>query len=62
MMQAAEGLEFEKAAALRDRIMQLKEQTGTKLANAKVTPYQPRGRRGKKKGTKGKVPRPRKPA
>ena len=61
MMRAAECLEFEKAAAFRDRIMQLKDQIGAKVSNAKVTPYQPRGRRKKKKKTAGKVPRPNKP-
>ncbi|MBM4093540.1 MAG: excinuclease ABC subunit UvrB [Planctomycetes bacterium] len=57
MMSAAEQLEFEKAAALRDRIMQLREFMGQKLRDVRVEPYQPRGRR--RKNTPGrKVPRP----
>ncbi len=56
MMEAAEQLEFEKAAALRDRIMQLREQMGKKVSEVDVESYKPRGRR---KNTQ-KVPRPKK--
>ena len=45
MLAAAEALEFEQAAALRDRIMQMREFMGQKLGDVRVEPYQPRGRR-----------------
>ena len=64
MITAAESLEFERAAALRDRVTQLKDQVGQKLSAASVESYQAKGRKGRKgrrgggpkKGTK--VPRP----
>lgn len=64
MLTAAESLEFERAAALRDRVTQLKDQVGQKLSASSVESYQPKGRKGRKgrrgggpkKGTK--VPRP----
>ena len=58
MLEAAEQLEFEKAAALRDRIMQLREQMGKKVSEVEVESYQPRSRRRGKGGQK--VPRPKK--
>ncbi|MHB0956063.1 MAG: excinuclease ABC subunit UvrB [Pirellulaceae bacterium] len=45
MMVAADQLEFEKAAAIRDRIMQLQEYMGQKLSQVKVESYKPRSRR-----------------
>lgn len=66
MMVAAEALEFERAAALRDRIMALKEQIGKPVAAARLEDIGPKGRRGRKGAKKGspgpsrgtKVPRP----
>ena len=61
MLAAAEGLEFERAAALRDRVLVLKENIGKPLYEVeepkkeKSAGRQRRGRKGKK-GTK--VPRP----
>jgi excinuclease ABC subunit B len=61
MMEAADALDFERAAALRDRIAQLQESIGEKLEEVEVrsSTRQNRGHRGKK-GTKkgGRVPRP----
>ena len=54
MLTAAESLEFERAAALRDRIMQLREQIGQPVSEAKAESPQRRGRRGG-----SRVPRPR---
>ena len=45
MLQAAEQLEFETAAAIRDRIMQLKQFKGQKLSQVKIESFKPRGRR-----------------
>ena len=61
MMEAAEALDFERAAALRDRISQLQESIGKNLDEVEVhsSTRQNRRRRGKgaaKKG--GRVPRP----
>lgn len=58
MLAAAEALEFERAAALRDRIMQLQKSLGQKVSEVKVESYQPRGpkRRGRKGGAK--IPKP----
>ncbi len=59
MMEAADQLEFERAAAIRDRIMQLQKHQGQKLSQVEVESYKPHSsRRGK--GTGQKVPRPRK--
>jgi len=67
MLAAAEGLEFERAAAIRDRVLQLKEHIGKPLSDIELekTPASSganqRGRRGKGKaaGTnKAKIPRP----
>jgi len=51
MMSAAESLEFERAAALRDRIEQLRDQIGKPLAEAEVqhATRKERGRRRKRK-------------
>jgi len=59
MLAAADALEFERAAALRDRIMQLRDSLGKKVSEVKVESFQPKSssrRRGKKGGAK--VPRP----
>jgi len=61
MMVAAENLEFERAASLRDRILQLKEGGSTgRTDTSKLTP-KGRGKKGKGKGrgSKDRVPRPR---
>ncbi len=63
MHAAAESLEFERAAALRDRIQQMREQIGKALdeANLEHATRQQRGRK-RKRGSRGepagKVPRP----
>ncbi|MDA0809144.1 MAG: excinuclease ABC subunit UvrB [Planctomycetota bacterium] len=66
MMKAAEGLEFERAAQLRDRIMQLKQQIGQEvpLSDSEPTKAQSKkSRRGRKgSGRGGRVPKPEKPA
>jgi excinuclease ABC subunit B len=49
MLAAAEDLEFERAAALRDRIQQMRQQLGTPLAEARIE-HATRGRRGRKRG------------
>ena len=57
MLKAAEGLEFEKAGQLRDRINQLQEHIGEPLASVEAaSPNKSRGRKGRRKGAK--VPRP----
>ena len=63
MMEAAEALEFERAAAIRDRVTQLKEAIGEKVSDVKLERYTPQGQRGRNRGRgrKGaKVPRPKK--
>jgi len=62
MLAAAEALEFERAAALRDRIEQMHEQLGTPIAEAKVehSTRQSRGRRRKRKKSTARVPKPKK--
>ena len=64
MMAAAEALEFERAAALRDRIMQMREQIGRRTDEVHVehATRQQRGkRRHKKKSARGRIPKPEKP-
>ena len=61
MQTAAETLDFEKAAHLRDQISRLHDQIGQPLAKVGETKASyNKGRRGKR-GRRGKVPRPRKP-
>ena len=57
MMQAAEDLKFEHAAALRDRIMQLQEKIGKSLDEVEITSYDRKRRR---RGSSGQsnIPRP----
>ena len=63
MMSAAENLEFERAAQLRDRIVQLKEKMGQPVSAApkKSTGTKRGGRRRKGKRGGKRVPRPKKP-
>lgn len=59
MLAAADGLEFERAAAIRDRITQLRDSMGKKVNEVEVQSFQRNKlskRRGGKKGTR--VPRP----
>jgi excinuclease ABC subunit B len=57
MLKAAEDLEFEKAAAIRDRILSMQEQLGKPLAEAKRNKAP--GRQAKRRGG-ARVPRPKK--
>ncbi|TWT52868.1 UvrABC system protein B [Rubripirellula amarantea] len=65
MLSAAEALEFERAASLRDRVLQLRDNIGKPLAEVEMTApkssgqpgRQKRGRKGVKSG-RSKVPRP----
>jgi len=64
MMKAAEQLEFERAAQLRDRVLQLKQQIGQAVSLSESEPASPqkkkrRGRRGS--GSGRRVPKPEKP-
>jgi excinuclease ABC subunit B len=60
MMEAAEQLEFERAAAIRDRITQLQDSIGEKVSDVKVESHK-RGKKGRrKKKVARRVPRPRK--
>jgi len=61
MYAAAKELDFERAAALRDRITQLRDSVGEKLSTVEVKSYDPRAK-GKAKRHKGgaKIPRPKK--
>ncbi|MEC8475696.1 MAG: excinuclease ABC subunit UvrB [Planctomycetota bacterium] len=67
MLEAAESLEFEKAASLRDRVVQLKENLGKPLGEVEMESNSSSGGR-RKRGRKGmrvkkgqtKVPRPKK--
>ncbi|MEE2989831.1 MAG: excinuclease ABC subunit UvrB [Planctomycetota bacterium] len=60
MMEAADQLEFERAAAIRDRITQLQDSIGEKVSDIKVESHK-RGKRGRRtKKSAGRVPRPRK--
>ncbi|MGD0897770.1 MAG: excinuclease ABC subunit UvrB [Thermoguttaceae bacterium] len=54
MLAAAEALEFERAAALRDRIQQMRAQMGKPLSEAKIE-HATRDRRGHRRG---RVPKP----
>jgi excinuclease ABC subunit B len=58
MMKAAEALDFERAAQLRDRIMELKQQMGAPVGEGtRKIAAKGRGKRGR--GGKKKIPRPR---
>jgi excinuclease ABC subunit B len=65
MLAAAEALEFERAASLRDRVLQLKENIGKPLADVEIeeskrgpTGRQKKRQKGIKPGGRKKVPRP----
>ena len=61
MMSAAEQMEFERAAALRDRIIQLQDSIGKALDEVEVKSYDKKARRRKQQpagSPGGKVPRP----
>ena len=68
MLSAAEDLEFERAAQLRDRVLQLKENLGKPLSEIEITDSksgntkQRRGRKGARRASggsgRGKIPRP----
>ncbi len=63
MLAAAEALEFERAAALRDRIEQIRDSIGKKASEVAVK-QKSYGRQRKKRGRSGsanRVPRPKKP-
>jgi len=60
MYKAAEDLDFERAAAVRDRIGQLRDAMGQKLSDVEVKSYKPGPKRGR--GGKSRVPRPKKNA
>jgi excinuclease ABC subunit B len=65
MMKAAESLEFERAAQLRDRIMQLQQQIGQEISATDSEPKKSQSkkpRRGRKGSGRGRVPKPEKPA
>jgi excinuclease ABC subunit B len=58
MLAAAESLEFERAAAIRDRISQLNDQMGEKLSDVETDSYQPKSKRGRKGKGAQRIPRP----
>jgi excinuclease ABC subunit B len=65
MLAAAEALEFERAASLRDRVVQLKEHIGKPLSEIEIdepkgglTGRQKKRQKGIKPGGRKKVPRP----
>ena len=65
MLAAAEALEFERAASLRDRVLQLKDNIGKPLSEIELEKpsrnaagKQRKGRKGIKAGARTKVPRP----
>ncbi len=58
MLAAAEALEFERAAALRDRIVQLKESYGEKISDVKFQSYSPQRTRHRGRKGQGKIPKP----
>ena len=59
MLAAAEELEFERAAALRDRIAQMREQIGKPLAEAEIE-HATRAERGRHRHRGDRVPKPKK--
>jgi hypothetical protein len=54
----AKDLDFERAAALRDRITQLRDSVGEKLADVEVNPYKPGGKRSRRHKGGSQIPRP----
>ena len=64
MLAAAEALEFERAAALRDRIQQMHDQIGKRADQVEIeqATRSARGKRRKKKhGARGRIPKPERP-
>ncbi len=61
MYEAARQLDFEKAAALRDRIGQLRDSLGKKLSEVQIKSYKPGPKTKKHKGG-SQIPRPKKQA
>ena len=55
MLTAAERLEFERAAAIRDRIEAMRGNVGQKVSEVEVDRSSPRGKRGKRGS---QIPRP----
>jgi excinuclease ABC subunit B len=53
-------MEFERAAAIRDRILQLKRSVGEKLSDVEVRSYQPTGAKRRRGKGRAQVPRPKK--
>jgi len=60
MLAAAENLEFERAAALRDRITQLRNSVGKKVHEVAVKSYKAGPKFKSRKGSGNRVPRPKK--
>ena len=60
MLAAAENLEFERAAALRDRITQLRDSVGKKVQEVAVKSYKAGPKYKSRKGAGNRVPRPKK--
>jgi excinuclease ABC subunit B len=59
MLAAAEGLEFERAAALRDRIQQMRDSLGKKVDEVEITSATRQSRGGRRHGKSGgRLPRP----
>jgi excinuclease ABC subunit B len=58
MLQAAEDLEFEKAGILRDRISQVEDSIGRPMSS--IDEAKPKGKKGRRRRSGGKVPRPKK--
>jgi len=61
MMEAADALEFERAASIRDRIEQLQESVGKKVSEVEVKSSSAQGRHHRRKGKGGRrLPKPKK--
>lgn len=58
MMVAAEQMEFERAAALRDRIIQMQDLIGKRISDVEVESYTAKRGHSRKKKASQKVPRP----
>jgi len=64
MLSAAEALEFERAAALRDRIQQMRQQLGRRVDEVEIR-HATRAERGKRRKSpdrgSSRVPKPKRP-
>jgi len=58
MLAAAEALEFERAAALRDRIQKLRDSLGQKLSEVELKPGKSQDGPGRRRRRGGRLPRP----